>query len=221
MRGFFSGSKFVVLLSAGLMMAVVPFLTSCTLDTKSDLVGKRVELKQDARSMSLSTAEIDDSVLMTISKHYERFGAGGVDIVVTYDPKSKTNTAMHAAEQTARIAGTLTRLDVRPVKTDIMPLKGQGSVSKTVINYRTVTAQGPEGCEFMGGIDDRSTGADKEYGYGCSIEMLVAKQIYRPKDLAGRDDRPDAFGRRQSLVTEPYMAGVPNEPFDGESASEE
>src|SRR5690606_24951388 len=88
--------------------------------------------------------------------------------------------------------------------TDILPVQGQGDISRTLVSYGTVTARAPEGCEMMGGLDGKATGSGMEYQQGCTIEMILARQIARPADLAGRPGLDAGSGRRAANITDDY-----------------
>ncbi|HEY8191261.1 MAG TPA: CpaD family pilus assembly lipoprotein [Alphaproteobacteria bacterium] len=201
--------------------AVAILLGACSMDVDSFAAPeKKVQLRTESKSFTTRTAALDDAALAGIVDNYRHYGAGTADIAVTYDPKSKTNTAMNAANEAARITGYLRRKGVTDIAVDVLPVHDSGSVSDTMISYKSVTAEAPEGCESMGGLDGQPTLANEEYGYGCTIQMQIARQIARPKDLQGREGVSSGDGRRQSVIVETYRSGVRNEALEGETASE-
>jgi len=157
---------------------------------------------------------------MSIADHYNHYGDGPVEVTVLYDPVSKKNTAMNAANAADRIASFLRTKGVRHVHADALPINGQGDLSETMISYDTVTAHAPAGCTTSGGLDGKQTAADENYIYGCNIETMISRQIANPRDLAGRDGLDAGSGRRQANVVEGYKTGAPNDSLEGESASE-
>jgi type IV pilus biogenesis protein CpaD/CtpE len=202
-------------------IAAALLLGGCAMDVDTFAVPeKKIQFQTENKSATYRTAALNDAALAGIADHYRRHGSGPAEITVTYDPKSKTNTAMNAANEAARISGYLRRKGVSNVMVDVLPVHNGGSASDTMISYQSVNAMAPEGCEAMGGLDGRPTGAHQDYGYGCAIQMQMAKQIARPKDLQGREGVPPGDGRRQSVIVETYRSGEPYEALEGETASE-
>ncbi|MCB9989622.1 MAG: hypothetical protein H6868_09890 [Rhodospirillales bacterium] len=217
MVSFIGKRKILGLAVIGFM--ALPGLSACSLDTETAINQKHIELHNDIYNETFPTGSLTPDMLLAMSDDYERYGEGPLEIVITYDPKSKKNTAMKAADAVAKLASDMQKAGIRNVNTDLMPVEGSGEESQTMIGYLTVTAQEPEGCQFMGGVDGETTKINADYEYGCTTEMLLARQIYRPKDLRGNDARPDAYARRRGNVTYPYSFGVPNQPLEGYSAS--
>lgn len=204
--------------AAGALVMAISLLTACSMDRDTFTAGKRVRLVPGDYSVNVDTAVLDDAALRAVGDHYRHYGEGTVDLVVTYDPKSRTNTAMKATNEAARIAGSLRKSGVSNYTTDIMPVTGGDS--RTMIDFRTVTAEAPRDCPSMGGLDGRATEADFDYRYGCTIEAQLARQIARPQDLAGRDGLDAGSGRRQANIVEGYKTGEPNAVLEGESTQE-
>ncbi len=205
----------VLLLCAGGLVA----LAGCSLDTPTDMAQKRVELVHNRYSQTYLTDQMDEAQMRAAADHYQHYGDGPVELIVTYNPQSRTNTAMKAASEAERMATDLRRAGVPDVEASILPVATGEDFSSSLIAYETVTAQAPEGCEAMGGLDGRQTESNSDYQFGCSVEMQVARQIARPRDLAGRPGLDAADGRRQSNVVEPYKTGTPNEPIEGETST--
>lgn len=198
---------------------------ACSMDKPSWTAGKeqRVELHHGKEATRLSTASANEAALADIVSDYRSSGDGPVELTVTYDPKSKTNTAMKAAEEAARIAAFLRRKGANTeISSDILPVAHSGDRSETVITYNSVTAHAPQGCTAMGGLDGAQTGAHEDYKYGCTIETQLSRQIASPKDIKGREglSAGETDGRRLSNIVEDYRTGEPNQPLQGESASE-
>lgn len=68
-----------------------------------------------------------------------------------------------------------------------------------------VHAAAPAGCRNMPGFDDGLT-SEKigDYRFGCSVDAMVAKQIYRPADLQGNAGHDLGDGRRATSGVEYY-----------------
>jgi len=205
-----------------LFVMVTSLLVGCSMKTETAMNTHRVNLKSDIYRAELVTDRITDNVLYTISEHYRRYGDDSIELTITYDARSASNTAMHAASEAARMAQELRRLGARDIKTTIMPVKDQGEKSTTLLRYNIVTAHAPPECEAMGGMDGQPMEVNADYKFGCSIEILLARQIARPKDLAGRTEMTETDGRRQTIIIERYRAGQTNEALTGgESATEQ
>lgn len=203
------------------LLTATSALSACSMDTKSALISprERVELRQEKTAERLPVKALDDAGLATLADRYRRAGEGPVDVTVTYDPKSKTNTAMAAATEAARIATYLRRkTGGTNVATDILPVHASGDASEALITYGSVSAHAPSDCQAMGGVDGNETHADQDYKYGCTIETLLSQQIANPKDLKGRAGLDAGDGRRQSNILEGgYRSGTPNSALQGYS----
>ena len=197
-------------------------ISACSMDRPTWVNGQRVELHQSSETTRLPVSEINDARLAGIAAHYRSSGEGAVYVTVTYDPKSKSNTAMKASGEAARISTYLRRKGAAEVTSDILPINNSGNNSEALITYDAVTAHAPRDCNAMGGLDGGETHSDEDYRYGCTIEMQLARQIANPKDLKGRDGlRPEeADGRRQANIVEDHRTGEPNAALEGESASQ-
>lgn len=181
----------------------------------------RLQVQEEEFFEDIAISDLDDGYIMALSKHYSRHGDGGVDLTVTYDPRSKASTAMHASNEIARISEGLRKNGVAHVETNIMPVKGQGSEARALISYNSYSALAPQDCNLMPGLRDLNVDNDKDYNLGCSVETVFARQIARPKDLQGRaQNDPTSDGRRASNVVELYRTGAFNEPLEGETASD-
>lgn len=202
------------------LVAVV--LSACSMDVDTYSVTKqKVELHSESHSIRVATDSLDRAGLMGLADHYSHYGDGPVEITVLYDPASRINTAMNAANEADRIVSLLKRKGVAQVSADTLPIGGQGDVSETLISYDMVTAHAPTECTTSGGLDGKQTVADEDYIHGCNIETALSRQIANPRDLAGREGLGAAgSGRRQANVVEGYKTGIPNSSLDGETASE-
>jgi len=91
-----------------------------------------------------------------------------------------------------------------------------------LVSYDMAQATAPFGCETMTGLyREGTTRFLGDYKFGCSIDTMMANQIAHPSDLqgnAGLDN--DASGRRQALVIEEHLSGVPKEPLVGVDRSD-
>ncbi|MCB1556396.1 MAG: hypothetical protein KDJ15_03690 [Alphaproteobacteria bacterium] len=223
-------SRFVIrkpvagMLVAGLVGVFA--LTGCSMDTRTSSVvtqepDTKIVLQEDVWHAAFETSSLTDEDLLGFQGTYQRYGVSPVTVAVTYDPESKTDTAMRATDAALLLSKRLKKAGVRDVETQILPVPAQDKGSQTLLAYRMVTAEAPPGCHLMGGIEGRETKADRDYIHGCSMEMLLARQIYRPADLAGNDARGDFYGSRVGNMTRPYVFGLPNPAMAGLLASDQ
>jgi len=185
----------------------------------------RVEVHKDQQSELYTSHDLTQARLEQIAVDYRENGDGGpLNVMVQYDPSSPQNTAMNATNHATLIAKGLRKAGVAEVQTEIMPILDVGHHSKTLISYNRYSAHAPEECEtLMPGLDTTTDWkANKKYTYGCSVESQIAKQIAKPSDLLGRDGfETPADGRRAGNIIELHRTGTPNEPLEGESATED
>ncbi len=185
------------------------------------ITDKRAQVVEDKVFEQMPAQLMDKNIVDTMVQHYTRYGDGAIDLSVTYDPRSKTATAMHASSEVARIAQLFAESGLRTSSANIIPVKDQGEQMNALVSYSSFEAIAPEDCEVMPGMTNRNIEPEEDYELGCTLETVFAKQIARPKDLAGRTAATgDHDGRRASNVLEGYRSGVPNEPLAGENASE-
>ncbi len=190
----------------------------------SQINTSRIELREENFFKSYPKGDVQESEIKSIASHYYRYGAGDLNLTVTYDPRSKTNTAMVATHEGAKIANALRINGVKTVDVDVLPVKGNAG-SDVFVSYPMIIARDPAECGDMPGWENGAMVDHDEtskYKYGCSLEKQIAKQISRPRDLMGRAGyKTDSDGRRLQnvLAKGGYYSGTSSEPLDGESAS--
>lgn len=219
MTDFYKG-RVLHMKSVALACTVLVALSACAMDVDTYMSPERVEVHHQGYEQRMATASLGTSSLRTIADHYESHGEGPVDIAVTYDPDSSSNTAAKATDETLRIASALRRYGVPDVRSRLVPVSGQGRTSETIMNFDIVEARAPAGCATMGGLDGKPTAAHLDYKYGCTIESQLARQIASPKDLLGREGLDTADGRRQSNIVERYKTGAANPELEGVSTQD-
>ncbi len=183
-------------------------LTSC-LYRETALTPNRIELVHTKADTEYLTAQMDETTIRGIADRYEHHGSGPVEVTVSYDPQSSVNTAMHASNEAARLAKAFA---LHKVAADVstLPVNLQGDVSHTYVYYESVDARPPPDCgTLFDGV--RNTGDTPEnYGFGCTIESAVSRQVARPADLAGRTAMDPGDARRQDVIVDTYRSGTPN-----------
>lgn len=186
----------------------------------TQLVTGRAETYRDQFALEKNTAAISDGDISRISRDYWSRGESPLQLMVTYDPHSKTNTAMKASQNAERISGMLRAKSVKNIETEIMPVQDSGDTSTTLIAYDALNARPPSECDRPMDMDFADQSIGEDYKLGCSVHTYVSRQIARPKDLLGQDDMDNWNGRMISNSLDPYMSGTPNAELKGEVASE-
>lgn len=186
----------------GTVLLMVVFLSGCTLTTDSAMNPNEPIVTSDLAVMELPADKVNEAFLSHISQSYHRYGSGPVEITMSYDPGSRNKTAMKAIHELAEMKDILAKKGVKNVQVDTIPLADEEPI--VMVAYNATKAHAPKDCAHMPGVTDyQATRFIDEYKFGCSTEMMLAKQIYRPSDLMGvgvTDPMPD--GRRATNVVE-------------------
>ncbi len=211
--------KKIKVLFVSLSLAMAGFVAGCALDSPTAFSGKRAEVVQELYSTEIETGKLDEAILEGIARHYDSNGAGTVEVVVSYNPSSRNNSAMTATENASRIGRIFGKNGVHDIKTEILPIRNlEKSVS--YFSFKSYRAQAPADCNVITDIDDSSHRNYDDYKLGCSTETYLAKQVAKPRDLLGRAGMDDPDGRRLGNVVEwGYRTGDPKAPLEGEQAS--
>ena len=203
-------------------------VSACSYDAPSQLDGAaRVEVFQTQEAQSYVTGDLNERALKSIAREMTTHSDSAVEVTVSYDPKSKSNTAMNATIEAGRIASSLRDNGVTMVETKVLPVANSWKTSRTFLTYTSVSAQAPSDCENLPGYDDPSdVGNSKQhqgYTYGCTVEAMIARQVAHPADLLGRDDntKTDDARRAENVVWGRGYYGADQYPvLKGESSSE-
>lgn len=191
-------------------------LSGCDkIDMPTTITSKPIQLVTSDHSERYLVSELIDQDYDQMADHYSRYAAGQAELVVSYDPYSKKNTAMKATDTLHRVTQALSRRGVKDVKGRIQAVDQSGDRSEMVIGYTSVTAEGPEDCTMMPGHDTGHADIDADYRLGCTVNTMIARQVAHPEDLAGRAAETAVDGRRTGAVVEPYRAGTPNGQLSG------
>ncbi len=188
---------------------------ACTQTTPSMMNDSPIQVSHETTIQQIPVEEITQPILVSVADHYKRYGdKRALDLTMTFDPKSKDFTAMKAVHTLKDIQERLKYRGVHHVKSQTLSVpEGRPSL---IVSYNTVAAHAPSDCDPMPGLANNKTDRDiGAYKFGCGIETLMAKQIYRPADLYGNDALDSAEGRREAAVIDGYNAGVPREALDG------
>ncbi len=196
------------------VIASALFVSACTQYTPSMMSTSTAQLSNTTTMEQVPLAYINDATLSDLASHYKAHGTSALDLTMTFDPKSKSFTAMNAVHKLKHITADLKKKNVVNVTTQTAAIeKGTPSL---LISYDMVQALAPLGCDLMPGLESSDTTRFiPDYKFGCSKETMLARQIARPKDLLGNDAMDDAGGRRAAIVTDGYKGGVPRAPIEG------
>ncbi|MBX2834814.1 MAG: hypothetical protein KTR28_07565 [Micavibrio sp.] len=212
-------SDFIVKNVACLAVSAL-ILSSCgSLREPDNFAKSRTRVQPTFTENSMPSAEMNEGAILTMAEHYHKHGKGPFGLTVTYDPASRTNTAMQATNKASDIAQKLRKEGVSDVAASILPVSNSANGSKVIISYSGYTALAPENCELMPGIDTRHINANADYQMGCSIDTLFARQVARPKDLVGQENALYGDARRVTNQTEALRGGEEFGTLGGERAS--
>lgn len=181
------------------------------IDMPTTMTEKQISLESDNYSQTYKVADVKAAQLDEMSEHFRRYGNSQAEIIVSYDPYSKKNTAMKATDQLHRITAELRKRRVDNIKGSILAADYSGDEAEMIIGYTSVNAQAPDDCRMMPGAETMRAELDFDYKLGCSVRTMVSRQVARPADLAGRSpDSAGGDGRRATAVVEPNRAGTRN-----------
>lgn len=196
-----------------LMFGAVMALSACTQTTPSMMNTSRVELSRETKMEQIPLEQVNDANMKTLAYQYHKYGSGPIDLVMTFDPKSKEFTAMRAVHTLNKVQSTLKRNGVKNMSAETMAVP-EGNPS-LLVSFDTVTAHAPSECDPMPGMEyltDRELG---NYQFGCGVETAFAKQIARPADLEGNSEMGSRSARRDGNIIEGYSAGEPRPALHG------
>jgi pilus biogenesis lipoprotein CpaD len=179
-------------------------LTGCGKQSTPSMVNTtRPQLAPETMIQQVLVEDLNAAYIDHMSENYKRFGTSVIDLSLGYDETSKTYTAMNAFNDLSKVKAQLAKRGVKNVKAEAVKIN-KGEKPVLWINYDAVTAQAPEGCTTMPGLDNNTTRDIGAYKFGCSIDSMLAKQIYRPADLEGNGYMDPASGRKAQSSLEHY-----------------
>lgn len=195
------------------------FTGACAkIDMPSHITPEKIQIETQNYSERFKTAEVSAADFDRLAEHFSRYGEGEAEMIISYDPHSRKNTAKKASEQMHRISSEFRRRGLGSLKSSVMALENSGDESEMIIGYTSVTALPPKDCYTMPGFDSRQTHIDTDYQLGCTLDTAMTRQITRPGDLEGRSyGDQDGDARRGAAVVEPYRAGEGSEGLGGYS----
>ncbi len=201
-----------------LLVAATASLAACgRQSTPSMMNTSRPQLVPETTLEQIPVSQVSQGYLYKIADNYQRYGADTMHLSLAYDPASRQYGTMKAFEDLSSIKAKLQKLGVRSITGETV--KSEGASPTLMITYDSVTAQAPAGCRNMPGFDDGLTTTQiGDYKFGCSVDTMLAKQIYRPSDLNGNNASDPVDGRRATNSVE-YYRDVQPEEAEGELKS--
>lgn len=190
------------------------FLSACTQYTPSMMNNSPVQLSQTTMIEQIMLKDIHDETLSLLANHYHENATSALDLTMTYDPKSKSFTAMNAVHELKQIKDFLSKKGIKNilVQTQAVP----NGTPSLMVSYDMVQAMAPADCTLMPGLDKANTTRFiGEYKFGCSTETMVAKQVARPSDLQGNATMDQRSARRDAIILNGYSRGEPRTPLEG------
>ena len=210
------------LLNIGVAFISLGALSGCNMYMPSMITENRVQVSEEKVTHDVLVMDIDDKFMGSLARHYTKHSGSPMNVVVTYDPKSRSNTAMQASNKASSIVGVLHDYGVTDINASILPIKSQGSLSHLLVSYNSFNAHAPKGCDVVMPGMDGYIESDKDYKLGCSTKTMIARQVAKPSHLLGRGATGDATsGRSATNIVDGYLSGAQNDQLEGLSASDE
>ena len=132
----------------------------------------------------LPTQNVTHDYLVNLSNDYERTGSSPIYMVLAYDP-DKRNGKLESFTKSSILKGQLAKLGITNTVIKTMPVTG--SPGEVVIGYDRLSASGPKNCGEVPGLTTE-TGSYGDYGLGCTVKDMIAKQVAYPADLEGQSE---------------------------------
>ncbi len=198
-----------------MMFAAIALLSACGRQSTPSMMNTSLpQLSNETRMEQIPVEKASQGYLARVADNYSRYGADTLQLSLVYDPASKTYDAMKAFNDLGSIKSKLAIMGIRNVKGDVV--KQEGAEPTLMVSYDAVMAQAPAGCRNMPGFNDGlTTGQIGDYKFGCSVDTMLAKQIYRPADLAGSEGHDAGDGRKATNTVE-YYRQVTSDEAEGE-----
>lgn len=182
--------------------------------TPSMMNPNKPQLVSETALQQVPVKSVNNGYIYKLADEYERYGTNVMQLSLAYDPNAKNYGAVQAFKDLSRIKSGLEKLGVRGISAETV--KAEGTEPMLMVSYDAVRAAAPAGCRNMPGLEDGLT-TEKigDYRFGCSVDSMLAKQIYRPGDLQGYAGHDDGDGRRAANSVE-YYRQVDREEAEGE-----
>lgn len=203
------------------LLPLVLAVSACEMYSESAVSDRRLQVREESFSEQIPVQRANSEYVAKVAHDYSQSGSGPIELTITYDPQSKSNTAMRANDEAVRLSQAFRKEGVKNVLTSILPVREQGTESMVVVAYNGYQATAPANCGRMTGFDGPVLEHDPDYKLGCTVETVFARQIANPSDLLGESKAPAySEGRSAANLVDSQRAGTFNKPLKGEKASD-
>lgn len=195
-----------------LVMMGTTLLGGCARQSTPSMMNpNKIQALPQTELQQMPVKSVSTGYIQKLADDYARYGASTMQLSLVYDPAAKNYSAVKAFQDLAKIKAGLAQYGVRNVSADTVKTDGQTD-PLLLVSYDSVHAAAPEGCRNMPGFDDGlTTEKIADYRFGCSVDAMLAKQIYRPGDLNGNAGHDIGDGRRAANSIEYYRTITPEE----------
>lgn len=184
------------------LVAICALAACAPQSTPSMMNTNKPQVLSETTMQQVAVKDVKEGYLRALAEDYTRFGSGNLHLSLVYDPASKNYSAMKAFNDLADIKARLNKMGVRSITAETIQAAGDPTL---MINYDALKAAAPKGCTVLPGADNNQTTRHiGDYKFGCTIDTMVANQIYRPEDLRGNNQLDPGDGRRAANSTEHY-----------------
>ena len=203
------------------LLPLVLAISACEMYSESVVSDRRLQVREENFTEQVPARRANSEYVAKVADDYVQSGNGPLELTITYDTPSKTNTALHANDEAVRLSQAFRKQGVKEVLTSILPVREQGTESMVVVSYASYQATAPANCGRMTGFDGPILEHDPDYKLGCTVETVFARQIANPTHLLGESKAPAySEGRAAAHVIDPQRSGAFNKPLKGEEASD-
>ena len=191
-------------------------LSACDVTTPSDINTSKLKIKDQIVAETLSASQVDLKSVAAIAPKVLRNGNRELTLTVPYLPGGEA----WARDLGEAYGNAFVKQGVRHVSVALLAMTDPQDTKKIVATYQALVAKQAEDCSRIPGYQG-PVGMDNYngYQYGCETQGQLARMIADPTDLLGKKAPSEADSRRNGAIIEPYMAGTPNQPLQGMSAS--
>lgn len=204
-----NASRFAVILIGTSMLAACGHQS-----TPSMMNTSRPQVVAETTMDQKPVSSVTEGYLYSVASNYDRYGTAALNLSLAYDPDAKGYGTTKAFSDLTKFKAQLEKFGVRSIRAETV--KSSGVEPTLMISYDSAAALAPAGCRSMPGLDDGLTTREiGDYRFGCSVDSMLAKQIYRPTDLYGVASSEVGDGRRATNNVE-YYRRVEQDEAEGE-----
>lgn len=177
------------------LMAGVASLAACAPQSTPSMMNiEKPRLVQETTLEQVALKDAGDGYLAGLAERYRRYGTEAMQVSLAYDPTGPY-TAVKAFSDLAAIKDRLRGLGVRNIQAETV--QADIPAPTLMISFDGISAVAPAGCTTMPGMaDGMTTRHVGSYKFGCTVDSLLAQQLYRPADLMGADKMDPIDGRK-------------------------